>query len=76
MSRELKERLKKAREYQKRAILELLPEGMEGHLEVIGKELRLMAEETLGRAVMGCMGNLGTEEESGNAKKVNKVEIR
>jgi len=76
VSRDLRERLKKAREYQKRAILELLPEGMEGHLEVIGKELRLMAEETLGRAVTGCMGNLGTEEESSNAKKVNKVEIR
>lgn len=76
MSRELKERLKKAGEYQRKAILELLPEGMEGHLEVIGKELRQMAGEMLGRAVTGCIGNFGTEEESDKAKKVSKVEIK
>ncbi|MBO7340252.1 MAG: hypothetical protein J6W66_09030 [Lachnospiraceae bacterium] len=74
MNRDWKERVKKAREYQRKAILELLPEGMEEHLNVIGRELRLMAEEALGSAVTCCLR--GDKEDNGESDRVKKVEIR
>ena len=37
MNKELAKRLKTAVRYQRQAVLALLPEGMEGHLDVIEK---------------------------------------
>lgn len=47
MNREMSDRIMTAKAYQKKAILALLPEEMSDHLEVIEKELRLMAGELL-----------------------------
>ena len=44
-------RLKTAGEYQKKAIMALLPESMERHLDVIGKEIKIMAAETFAEIV-------------------------
>ncbi|MBO4750267.1 MAG: hypothetical protein J5546_08110 [Lachnospiraceae bacterium] len=74
MDQDMRERLKRAREYQRKAILELLPKGMEEHLEVIGNELKKMAEETIGRAIAECVTSLCPESPS-EEKRVNKVEI-
>ena len=45
MNKDMINRLKTAAGYQKKAILALLPESTAGHLEVIGKELKLMLAE-------------------------------
>ena len=42
MTREHMQRVKTAMEYQKKAIRALLPENMEGHLNVIENEVRAM----------------------------------
>lgn len=47
MNREMSDRIMTAKAYQKKAILALFPEEMGGHLEVIEKELKLMAGEVL-----------------------------
>ncbi len=54
LSEEMRGKLKRAGEYQKKAILELLPEGMEGHLSVIGKELEMMAKEYMAGSAAAC----------------------
>ena len=72
MNKEMTERLKTAAEYQRKAILALLPESTAGHLNVIGKELKLMLAET----ATGCIkkaaspeGKKGTAD--GGVKKVD-----
>ena len=52
MNKELISRLKKAGGYQRQAIRALLPEGMEGHLDVIENEIKQMFEETVTRHIM------------------------
>ena len=42
MTREYVQRVKKAMEYQKKAVRALLPENVGGHLEVIENEVRAM----------------------------------
>lgn len=44
-NKEMIGRLKTAAGYQKKAIRALLPEGMEGHLDVIEKEVKMMFAE-------------------------------
>ncbi|MCR5283520.1 MAG: hypothetical protein K6E18_09130 [Lachnospiraceae bacterium] len=55
LTKEMMDRIKRAGEYQKKAILELLPEGMEGHLEVIFGEVRLMAREVAADLTKECV---------------------
>ena len=55
LTKEMMDRIKRAGEYQKKAILELLPDGMEGHLEVIFGEVRLMAGEIAGNLARECV---------------------
>mgnify|MGYP007121866443 CR=1 FL=1 len=45
MNTELLERIMIAKEYQKKAVYALFPEEMSGHLEVIEREVRMMAAE-------------------------------
>ena len=47
-------RLKTAGEYQKKAIMALLPETMERHLDVIEKEIKMMVAETVAEMVWEC----------------------
>lgn len=56
MNRELLQRLKTAGAYQRKAVYALFPEEMNGHLEVIEKELKMMAAE----AVMAFWKNKGS----------------
>ncbi|MCR4641104.1 MAG: hypothetical protein K5697_03610 [Lachnospiraceae bacterium] len=78
MNKEMKKRLKTAAEYQKKAILALLPERTPEHMRVIGNELKQM----LGEMLAGCVANAvmkeketKTEAESGQKKSVKKVDI-
>ncbi len=55
ISENMMKRLKKAAGYQRQAILALLPEGMEGHLDVIEKELGAVLKEAMADMVRECM---------------------
>lgn len=48
---EMLRRLKTAGEYQKKAMMALLPEQMERHLDVIEKEVKMMLAEMIAAAV-------------------------
>ncbi len=67
MSNDMRDRFKRAREYQRKALMELLPEGMEKHLDVIRNEMKLMVAESLGRML--------TERVSESKKKATKIDI-
>ena len=54
MNREMLHRLKTAGEYQKKAIMALLPEPMERHLDVIEKEIKMMVTETVAEMIWEC----------------------
>lgn len=45
MNTEILERIMTAKEYQKKAVYALFPEEMSGHLEVVEKEVKIMAAE-------------------------------
>ena len=77
MRNEMVSRLKTAAGYQRKAILALLPEGMDEHLDVIEKELKSMLAETVAkvmeeRAVSACKSD---ETKDGTDSKVKKVTI-
>lgn len=91
MNIEILDRIMTAKAYQKKAILALFPEEMNGHLEGIEKELKWMAGEVL-RAVLcetcargnaeqkyhdtGAHTNINTEkEDSGDRRSTRKIEI-
>lgn len=76
MNREMLYRMKMAGEYQRKAIRALFPEKMGGHLDVIEKEIKMMAAEIAADAVRECRKNdvcEGTQdrEKSSNVKKVD-----
>ena len=90
MRKEYGHRVRKAMEYQKKAVMALLPESMEGHLEVIGGEIRKMMLELAIGAFRDCresdlckelFGCKEIEDETGEPKKnaeeprVKKVSI-
>ena len=50
-------RLKTAAGYQKKAILALLPEGMEEHVDVIENEIRSMLMEAVTKAAQECINS-------------------
>ena len=76
MNREMLHRLKTAGEYQKKAIMALLPESMERHLDVIEKEIKMMVMEVAAELLKNC--NRGdacrdeqSHEQTSNVKKVD-----
>lgn len=69
-------RLKTAGEYQRKAIRALFPEEMGGHLDVIEKEVKLMAAELLADLVKGKNDGACREEKSPKAGcKAQKIDI-
>ncbi|MBR4731974.1 MAG: hypothetical protein IK081_04310 [Lachnospiraceae bacterium] len=90
MRKEYARRVRKAMEYQKKAVMTLLPESMEGHLEVIGGEVRKMMlelaveafrdckESDLCKELFGCGGikdEITGSEKNDKESKVKKVNI-
>lgn len=72
MNKELLRRIQTAGEYQRKAVYALFPEEMSGHLEVIEKELKMMALE----AVMAFLENNDSgenEASKNNVRYENKV---
>jgi hypothetical protein len=63
MNKEMMGRLKTAAGYQKKAIRALLPEGMEGHLDVIEKEVKMMVAEAAAGFFTGCMSSTEKKDE-------------
>ena len=62
MSKEMISRLRKAGGYQRQAIRALLPEGMEGHLDVIENEIKKMFEETVTGIIVECRDDAAKKE--------------
>ena len=90
MRKEYGHRVRKAMEYQKKAVMALLPESMEGHLELIGGEIRKMMLELaiealrdcrdsdLCKEFFGCSGikaEMGEPEKNAEEPRVKKVSI-
>lgn len=72
MNKEILRRVKTAGEYQKKAIRALLPEKVNGHLDAIEKELKIMVREMA--AEMGKEGKKREAcEEEQSAERVSKV---
>ena len=70
MNKAMIERIRKAGEYQIKAILALLPESTAGHLDVIGSEMKAMLAEML---VEHCKKEADDSAET--VKGVKKVSI-
>ena len=75
MRNEMVGRLKTAAGYQRKAILALLPEGMDEHLDVIEKELKSIVAETVAkvmeeRSVSACKSDESAGETNSKVKKV------
>ncbi len=77
MNKSILKRLRTAAGYQKQAIKALLPDGMDGHLDVIGGELKSMFCEIMAGMTAECREEPGKEEgsKSGSAGNVKKVTI-
>ena len=77
MNKDTIHRLKKAAGYQRQAILALLPEGMDSHIEVIENEIKKMFEETVTNVIFECrQENEKTDTKDDNKKTgIKKVTI-
>ncbi len=76
MNQERINRWKKAGEYQKKAIYALMPEWMEGHMEVIEKEMSLMLQDAVREFVLGGKKSEKKHEEKQKGEpEVRKVDI-
>ena len=77
MNKELLNRLIMAGEYQKQAIYALLPEKVSRHLDVIQKELKMMAVEIAADVVKECRkcDNCGGGQDHKKESEVKKVDI-
>lgn len=77
MSKEMLKRLKAAGEYQKKAIFALFPENVGRHLDVIEKELKIMAVEIAADVVKECRKYESSSKEQDLKKEseVKKVDI-
>ena len=80
MNRELRQRIKRASEYQKKAIMELLPKESAGHIEVIARELKALVKESVIRfgreCAFGTGADAGTDRCSETEDRVKKVDIQ
>lgn len=76
MSKEMKERLRKAGEYQRQAIRALFPEEMNGHLDAIEKELKELFMELAMELLMESMPQkTESSAKPETEEKTKKVEI-
>lgn len=77
MNSEMIDRFKLAGEYQRKAIYALFSEEMGEHLDVIEKELKLMAMEVITELLKECNGNNAFKERQSQEQtsKVKKVDI-
>lgn len=77
MNKELWNRLRTAGEYQKKAIYALLPDPVGRHLDVIKKELKMMAVEIAADVLKECgkWDRHDTEQEPKKESEVKKVDI-
>ena len=73
MNKEMKERFRTAADFQKKAILALLPESTAGHIRTIGNEMKMMVAEML----VGCAKKAAAQdgEKPGHSGGVKKVDI-
>ena len=74
MKKESVPRIRTAMEYQKKAIMALMPEPMEEHFEVIGNEIKKMMAEMVGGMLVCGTGAGETKKEPGESK-VKKVNV-
>lgn len=77
MNKEMIDRMKIAGEYQRKAIRALFPEEMGEHMDVIEKELKMMAMEVITELLKECnRSNAFREQQSQEqTSKVKKVDI-
>ncbi|MCR5002025.1 MAG: hypothetical protein K6A71_09555 [Lachnospiraceae bacterium] len=75
MNMEMVKRLKTAAHYQRQAIRALIPKNMEGHLDVIGKEIKEILKETVIGMASGSGDNASGSGGSGAESNVKKVTI-
>ncbi|MDE7418319.1 MAG: hypothetical protein K2N44_18785 [Lachnospiraceae bacterium] len=77
MNKEMINRLKMAGKYQKKAIYALFPEKVSKHLDVIEKELKMMAVEIAADVVKECRkcDSCGGAQEHVKESEVKKVDI-
>lgn len=75
MNREILNRLKTAGEYQRKAIYALFPEKVGRHLDVIEKELKMMAVEIAADVVKECRKCDGGAPDDKKELEVKKVDI-
>lgn len=77
MNKELWNRLRTVGEYQKKAIYALLPDPVGRHLDVIKKELKMMAVEIAADVLKECgkWDRHDTEQEPKRESEVKKVDI-
>ena len=82
MNSEFRQRIRRASEYQKKAIMELLPKESAGHIEVIAKELKALVTESVIRFGRECAFGTDGACTDGGAKsaeteeRVKKVDIQ
>ena len=76
-NQEMIDRIKIAKEYQRKAIRALFPEEMGEHLDVIEKELKMMAMEVITELLKDWNANEVFKEQSSKEQtsKVKKVDI-
>ena len=77
MNKEMLERVKTAGKYQRKAIRALFPEKMGEHLDVIEKEMKIMAVEAAAELLKNCniVDACGKAQSQEQASKVKKVDI-
>ncbi|MDE5696261.1 MAG: hypothetical protein K2K74_16105 [Lachnospiraceae bacterium] len=75
MNREILNRLKTAGEYQRKAIYALFPEKVGRHLDVIEKELKMMAVEIAADVVKEYRKCEDSEPDDKKEPEVKKVDI-
>ena len=75
MNREILNRLKTAGEYQRKAIYALFPEKVGRHLDVIEKELKMMAVEIAADVVKECRKCEDSAPYDKKEPEVKKVDI-
>ena len=77
MNKEMLERVKTAGKYQRKAIRALFPEKMGEHLDVIEKEMKIMAVEAAAELLKNCniVDACGKAQCQEQASKVKKVDI-
>ena len=79
MNKDMIRRLRTAADYQKKAVMALLPESTAGHLEVIGKEMKQMFAELMIKGIADAAkqdkNDEASEEKEPRSKAVKKVDI-